>query len=147
MSDLDALISRMAGHYRPHAASPATVRRRPSDISAGRANGTQTSGYGRPNTLSGYRRGGKYPNTYRPDVHAFAGGGPATTRPAFGGDVRPAGGIRVVGDVSRGDAGAMAEDNAMRALVTQRQNLAIAAGEVPAPGITRARPDARTRAA
>jgi hypothetical protein len=149
------IIARLQGRLLPRAASPVTVTRKDTDVSSGRANAAQTPGYGAANSLSSRKRGGEYPNTYRPRAKDFAGMLPATTRPAYGG-VNPAGGIRINGPatvVRKGErvpsasliqARANGEDNGMRAEVTRRHNLALASGEMPAPGISKSTPDTRT---
>ena len=123
------VIARLQARYRPRAASPVTVRRRPSDVSTGRANGAQTSGYGRPNSLSSRRRGGKFPNTYRPGASDYAGMDAPTTRPAWG-SVKPAGGRKII-DGNRALTGAASQDQYARDRERARYNLAVATGEMP----------------
>jgi hypothetical protein len=135
MSDLQALIDALAVSLRPHAASPVEARRKVTDSTPPANVG---EGYGKPNTLSSRRRGGRYPNTYRPRAKDFAGMGPVTTRPAYG-SVKPANGERITrpaygnGKPASRDveaARAAASDNGYRAWVSARGNLARDAGDV-----------------
>lgn len=149
------IIARLQERMRPHAVAPVTVRRKDTDTAHGRAGAVATPGYGEASTLSSRSRGGKYPNTYRPRAEDFAGELPATTRPAYG-NVKPAGGRKIAGPatVKRNgrrvpgkallQARADSENEGMRAEVTRRHNLALAAGELPAPGLIKSTPATRT---
>jgi hypothetical protein len=150
------IIARMQARMRSRAASPATVRKLVTDTSSGRANaGVPTSGYGAANSLSSRRRGGKYPQAYRPRAEDYAGMDPVTARPAFG-SVKPSGGRKIAGAATvtrRGkrvpsvpllQARADSENEGMRQEVTRRYNLALDAGEIPAPGIGKSTPATRT---
>lgn len=131
------IITRMQARY----AGTLTARRKSTDTSNGRANASQTSGYGEANSLSSRRRGGIYPNTYRPRAKDFAGMDAPTTRPTYG-SVKPSSGIPVTrpaygsARLSRKaleSARATGEDGEYRAWVRERQNTARDAGETASP--------------
>jgi len=129
------VIARMQTRYGMRAASPVTARRKASDASSGRANASNGHGhYPHANSLSSTRRGGRYPNTYRPWAKDYAGMDAPTSRPAWG-SVKPVNGIRLGDNMTLALARAAGEDNGMRAEVARRHNLALSTGEMPKPGI------------
>ena len=137
------IIARLSMRLQPHAASPVTVRRLASDSPPPAG---VRDGYGKPNTLSSRRRGGRYPNTYRPNARDFAGSAmvtPPTMRPSSDGDVKPAGGIRLGDDKSLEAARSLGEDNGYRAWTSARVNVARDAGDVLPAGTSY--PSGRTR--
>jgi hypothetical protein len=131
VSDLSALAARLQGHYRPHAASPVTARRKSTDTPA--PNGL-AEGYGKPGTLSSRRRGGRYPNTFKPGAAYYAGNAVPATARATAPAVKPSGGRKLI-DGNRALTGATSQDQFARDRERARYNLAIATGEP----LTRAR--------
>jgi hypothetical protein len=132
------VIARMQARYRPHAASPVRATRKPTDTPPPAG---LESGYGAANSLSSRRRGGTYPNTYRPGAKDYAGMAevsPPTTRPAYG-SVKPSGGIRVTRNMPLEPARATGEDNGFRMRAQVRRNTAEAAGEMYSSGTRRTR--------
>ena len=130
MSELQARIDALAERMRPHAASPVAVTRLATDSPAPAG---VRDGYGRPNSLSGRKRGGRYPNTFRRNAAYYAGNASGMLRnPVLrptAPNVTRANGIRVAGDVSARTAKAMGDDNARRAWSSARGNLQRDAGD------------------
>lgn len=124
-------IARLQARYRPHAASPVTTRRKPSDSPPPAGTGERMPNRSR-NTMANRAAGARYPSTYRPRAADFAGMLPATTRPAYG-SVKPAS-QRRIGLGGTEQARADGENAARSAWVAARENTALAAGDILSVG-------------
>lgn len=136
------IIARLQVALRPHAqASPVTARRLATDSPP--PTGVR-DGYGRRNTLSGRKQGGRYPNTYKPRAADLANNPvPATARPSAP-NVTRANGIRVAGYTSLATARALGDDNAQRSWSSARGNLQRDAGDPIGTGESYPRDISRT---
>jgi hypothetical protein len=126
VSDLTAAIERMAGHYRPHAASPVTARRKASDTAAPAGVSERMPNRAR-NTMAGRKQGARFPGTYKPRAADYAGMDAPTTRPAYG-SVKPSGGRRI--GINAEQAHADGENASRAAWVTARANIERESGDV-----------------
>jgi hypothetical protein len=128
MSELQARIDALAVSLRPHAqSSPVTARRLATDTQPPAG---VRDGYGRRNTLSGRKQGGRYPNTYRPRAADFANNPVPATARSSAPNVARTNGIRVAGYTSLATARALGDDNAQRMWSSARGNLQRDAGDV-----------------
>jgi hypothetical protein len=126
MSELSDRIAVMETHYRPHAVSPVTARRKVTDTPPPAGVGNRMPNRA-ANTMAGRKQGARFPGTYRPRAADFAGMLPATTRPVFG-SVKPSGGRRIGNSAEQ--ARADGENQARSAWVTARANLERESGDV-----------------
>jgi hypothetical protein len=141
MSDLQSRIDALAARMRPHAVSPVAVTRKATDTSPPAG---VRAGYGRRNTLSGRKQGGRYPNTYRPRAADFANNPVPVTARSSAPNVARTNGIRVAGYTSLATARAMGDDNAQRQWSSARGNLKRDAGDATETGESYPRGISRT---
>lgn len=128
------VIARLTAALQPRVrgTSPVVARRKDSDT---RAPGGTGERYPHAGTLDSRKRGGTHPATYRPTVAEIAANPvPATARLPFEGSVKPAGGIKLTGNMTVEDARATGESTARRAWVTARANIEREAGDVLGAG-------------
>ena len=120
------VIARLQERMRPHAVSPITAARKPTDSSPP---GGVRDGYGTRKNTNANRRNGGGSCYYRPRAADYAGSLPATTRPSAP-NVTCVNGIKVAGMVNVQDARVIGEDNGYRQWSAARGNLARDAGDV-----------------
>lgn len=120
-------IARLQERYRPHAVSPVTVRRKPTDSPPPAGTGERMPDRA-ASTMANRAMGARYPGTYKPRAEDFAGMLPATTRPAYG-SVTPAS-HRRIGLGGAEQARADGENQSRSEWVAAREGVALAAGEV-----------------
>lgn len=141
------IITRLQERMRPHAVSPATVTRKPTDTATAMTGGPSgdrgavldgtrpgTGRHPRVNTNANKRGGGRYPGTFRVTAEYLAGSPVQATERATAPAVTPSHGTRVAGRTTLAQAEAIGTDGGYRAWVRARANLTRDTGEVPATG-------------